>query len=304
ISALQQGYSQVLCQTLSERNLEITSLKNQGENLRRDNAITSEMVSSLQKDMLAKDEQVQQLKQEVNQLKSENKEKDHQLEALSSRCSVLKEELKKEDAQKENLEAQEKELKLYKTQIHGMEKEVRKLREELKRSSTEQSLISKTLREKSKLEHFRSQVIKATYGRAKLFQDKPVSDQQLIEKITQVTEDNISFQQKKWALQKETQPGFCRQEEVTDSIEKLKKALDGCQACMKTSCCSNDLRKEVSFLQHLQVSPPVSGLQKVSLDILHLSLSWLEETEHLLQDVGIQFSSSNKGNQPSSPVVA
>ena len=46
------------------------------------------MVSSLQKDMLAKDEQVQQLKQEVNQLKSENKEKDHQLEALNSRVSV------------------------------------------------------------------------------------------------------------------------------------------------------------------------------------------------------------------------
>ena len=48
----------------------------------------AEMVSSLQKDMLAKDEQVQQLKQEVNQLKSENKEKDHQLEALNSRVSV------------------------------------------------------------------------------------------------------------------------------------------------------------------------------------------------------------------------
>ena len=29
------------------------------------------------------------------------------------------------------------------------------------------------------LELFRSQVIKATYGRAKLFQDKPVSDQQV-----------------------------------------------------------------------------------------------------------------------------
>lgn len=46
------------------------------------------MVSSLKKDVLVKDEQVQQLKQEVNQLKSENKEKDHQLEALSSRVSV------------------------------------------------------------------------------------------------------------------------------------------------------------------------------------------------------------------------
>lgn len=46
------------------------------------------MVSSLQKDMLAKDEQVQQLKQEVNQLRSENKDKDHQLEAFSSKVSV------------------------------------------------------------------------------------------------------------------------------------------------------------------------------------------------------------------------
>lgn len=38
--------------------------------------------------MLARDEQVQQLRQEVNQLKSENKEKDYQLQALTSRVSV------------------------------------------------------------------------------------------------------------------------------------------------------------------------------------------------------------------------
>ncbi|XP_067577247.1 forkhead-associated domain-containing protein 1 isoform X2 [Pseudorca crassidens] len=331
ISALQQGYSQVLCQTLSERNLEITSLKNEAENLRRETAITSEMVSSLQRDVLVKDDQVQQLKQEVNQLKSENKEKDHQLQALSSRCSVLKEELQKEDAQNEHWEAQEKELKLCKTQIHDMEKEMKKLREELKRSCTEQSLISKTLREKSKVEEklqedsrrkllqlqemgsrenlikanleravgqlelFRSQVIKATYGRVKPFQEKPVSDQQLIEKITRVTEDNINFRQKKRTLQKETQLSSCKQEEMTENIVKLKTSLDSCQACMKMSCCSSDLKKEVDLLQHLQVSPPVSGLQKVALDILRLSLSWLEETEHLLHEVGIQFSSSDKG---------
>ncbi|XP_007459390.1 PREDICTED: forkhead-associated domain-containing protein 1 [Lipotes vexillifer] len=330
ISALQQGYSQVLCQTLSERNLEITSLKNEAENLRRETAITSEMVSSLQRDVSVKDDQVQQLKQEVNQLKSENKEKDHQLQALSSRCSVLKEELQKEDARNEHWEAQEKELKLCRTQIHDMEKEMRKLREELKRSSTEQSLISKTLWGKSKVEEklqedsrrkllqlqemgnrenlikanleravgqlelFRSQVIKATYGRVKPFQDKPVSDRQLIEKITRVTEDNINFRQKKRTLQKETQLSSCKQEEMAENIEKLKTSLDSCQACMKMSCCSNDLRKEVDLLQHLQVSPPVSGLQKVALDILRLSLSWLEETEHLLHEVGIQFSSSDK----------
>ncbi|XP_054518781.1 forkhead-associated domain-containing protein 1 isoform X6 [Pan troglodytes] len=331
ISALQKGYSQVLCQTLSERNSEITSLKNEGENLKRDNAITSGMVSSLQKDMLAKDEQVQQLKEEVSHLKSQNKDKDHQLEALGSRCSVLKEELKQEDAHRELREAQEKELKFCRTQIQDMEKEMKKLRAELRKSCTEQSVISRTLREKSKveeklqedsrrkllqlqemgnreslikinleravgqLEHFRSQVIKATYGRVKPFRDKPVTDQQLIEKITQVTEDNINFQQKKWTLQKETQLSNSKQEETTENIEKLRTSLDSCQACMKISCCSHDLKKEVDLLQHLQVSPPVSGLQKVVLDVLRHALSWLEEVEQLLRDLGILPSSPNKG---------
>ncbi|XP_045331688.1 forkhead-associated domain-containing protein 1 isoform X7 [Leopardus geoffroyi] len=267
ISALQKGYNQVLCQTLSERNSEITSLKHEGENLRKDNAVTSGMVSSLQKEVSTRDEQIQQLTQEVNQLKSENKEKEHQLEALSSRCYMLKEELRKEDSQKEQQEAQGKELKLCKIQIQDMEKEMRKLREELKKSSTEQNMISKTLREKSKL----------------------------IEKITQVTEDSINLQQKKWTLQKETQLHSSKREEITENVEKLKTSLDNCQACMKMSCCSKDLKKEVDVLQSLQVSPPVSGLQKVALDILRLALSWLEDTERLLGDVGIQLSSSDAG---------
>uniref|UniRef100_A0A2K6NBT0 Forkhead associated phosphopeptide binding domain 1 n=1 Tax=Rhinopithecus roxellana TaxID=61622 RepID=A0A2K6NBT0_RHIRO len=289
------------------------------------------MVSSLQKDMLAKDEQVQQLKEKVNQLKSQNKDKDHQLEALGSTCSVLKEELKQEDAHRELREAQEKELKLCKTQIQDMEKEMKKLRAELRKSCTEQSVISRTLREKSKveeklqedsrrkllqlqemgnreslikinleravgqLEHFRSQVIKATYGRAKPFPGKPVTDQQLIEKIAQVTEDNINFQQKKWTVQKETQLSSSKQEETTENIEKLRTSLDSCQACMKMSCCTSDLKKEVDLLQHLQVSPPVSGLQKVVLDVLRHALSWLEEVEQLLRDLGILPSGADKG---------
>ncbi|XP_053754909.1 forkhead-associated domain-containing protein 1 isoform X4 [Panthera pardus] len=295
ISALQKGYNQVLCQTLSERNSEITSLKHEGENLRKDNAVTSGMVSSLQKEVSTRDEQIQQLTQEVNQLKSENKEKEHQLEALSSRCYMLKEELRKEDSQKEHQEAQGKELKLCKIQIQDMEKEMRKLREELKKSSTEQNMISKTLREKSKLEHFRTQIIKATYGQVKPFLDRSITDQQLIEKITQVTEDSINFQQKKWTLQKETQLHSSKREEITENIEKLKTSLDNCQACMKMSCCSKDLKKEVDVLQSLQVSPPVSGLQEAALDILRLALSWLEDTERLLGDVGIQLSSSDAG---------
>ncbi|XP_037585841.1 forkhead-associated domain-containing protein 1 isoform X5 [Cebus imitator] len=295
ISALQKGYSQVLCQTLSGRNSEIASLKNEGENLKRDNAIASGMVSSLQKDMLAKDEQVQQLKEEVSQLKSQNKDKDHQLEALGSRCSVLKEELKQEGAHRELREAQEKELKLCRTVEEKLQEDSRRKLLQLQEMGNRESLIKINLeRAVGQLEHFRSQVIKATYGRAKPFPDKPVTDQQLIEKITQITEDNISFQQKKWTVQKETQLSNSKREETTENIEKLRTSLESCQACM-TSCCGSDLKKEVDLLQHLQVSPPVSGLQKAVLDILRHALSWLEKTEQLLRDLRIPPSSTDKG---------
>ncbi|CAO2589853.1 Forkhead-associated domain-containing protein 1 [Lemmus lemmus] len=329
ISALQKGYSQMLCQTLAERNSEIASLKNEGENLKRDHTITSGMVTSLQKDVSERNEQVQQLKEEVNQLKNQNKEKEHQLEALGSRCSTLKEELRKEEAQRESREAQEKELKLCQSQMQAMEKEVKKLREELRKNCSSQSTISKTLREKSKveeklqedsrrkllqlqemgnrenlikinleravgqLEHFRSQVIKATFGKTKPFRDKPVTDQQLIERIVQVTEDNLSFQQRKWTLQKETH--LSKREETTENMEKLRARLNSCQARMTGSCSSSDLKKEVGLLQHLQLSPPVAGLQKAVLDILRVALSWLDETEQLLRDLGIKLSGSDKG---------
>ncbi|XP_019061024.1 forkhead-associated domain-containing protein 1 isoform X8 [Fukomys damarensis] len=331
VSALQKDYSQVLLQTLSERNSEIASLKSEGENLRRDSARTAGKVTSLQKDMLARNMQVQQLKEEVNQLKNQNKEKEYQLEALSSRCSTLKEELRKEGAQKEHREAQEKELKRCKTQIQDMEKEIKKLREELRKCSSEQSTISRTLREKSKveeklqedsrrkllqlqemgnreslvkvnlvravgqLEHFRSQVVKATCGRVKPSLSGPITDRQLIERITQVTEDNINFPQNKWSLEKGTQPSNSRQEETSENTERLRTALESCQGCMKTSCCSRDLKREVDLLRGLRVSPPVSGLQKVTLDILSLSLSWLEGTEQLLGDVGLLLPGSDKG---------
>uniref|UniRef100_A0A8C6QE78 Forkhead-associated phosphopeptide binding domain 1 n=1 Tax=Nannospalax galili TaxID=1026970 RepID=A0A8C6QE78_NANGA len=330
ISALQNGYNQVLCQTLSERNSEIATLKSEGENLKRDHAVTSGMVTSLQKDLLSRNEQIQRLKEEVTQLKSGNQEKAQQLEALGSKCSVLKEELRKEEMKQEHREALEKELKLYKSQIQDMEKEVKKLREELKKSCCDQNTISRTLREKSKveeklqedsrrkllqlqemgnresliknnlaravgqLEHFRSQVIKATFGRTKPFRDKPVTDQQLLERIIQVTEDNLSFQQRKWTLQKETQLSNSKQE-TEESVEKLQELLDSCQACMKKPCGSGDLKREVERLQLLQLSPPMSGLQKATLDILSVSLSWLEETEQLLGDLSIHLSGADKG---------
>lgn len=80
---------------------------------------------------------------------------------------------------------------------------------------------------------------------------------QVIEKITQVTEDNINFQQKRWSLQKETQLSNCKQEEITENLGKLKKSLDGCQVALLcfspmsplSNCCAPRLGNCPAFVE-------------------------------------------------------
>lgn len=55
-----------------------------------------------------------------------------------------------------------------------------------------------------------------------------LSSGQLIERIIQVTEDNLSFQQRKWTLQRETHL-HSKQEETVHNVEKLRALLDKCQ---------------------------------------------------------------------------
>ncbi|XP_023578222.1 forkhead-associated domain-containing protein 1-like [Octodon degus] len=317
ISALQKGYSQVLCHTLSERNSEIASLKSEGENLKRDNAITAGKVTSLQKDMVERNEQVQQLKEEVNQLKTQNKEKGYQLEALGSRWADVATATPPDgpdlvlcmsswSTQPGDAEGRFPSAEAAHCPAKGhtgrssveekLQEDSRRKLLQLQEMGNRESLIKINLeRAVGQLEHFRSQVIKATYGRVKPFPDQPITDQQLIERIAQVTEDNIRFQKNKWSLEQKTQLSHSRREETTESMERLRTALDSCQDCMKMSCRSRDLRTEVDLLRGLELSPPVSRLQKATLDILSLSLSWLEGVEQLLGDLGLQLSGSDKG---------
>ncbi|XP_039768000.1 forkhead-associated domain-containing protein 1 isoform X2 [Ornithorhynchus anatinus] len=326
ISHLQRGSSEVLCHTLSERDLEITNLKNESENLRKSNTITSALVTSLQNDIAAKEQQNRHLKQEVDRLESENREKDHQLAAIIARCSSLKAEIKKN-----NLEAKEKELRACKNHITEMEREMKRLKEEVDKSQREQKMsmkrleennkVEKELQEESKrkslelkemacrelliktnleeatsqLEHFRSQIIEAIYGREKAVPEKTVPNQQLIEKISQVIEDHVSFQQKKQALQEEILSRNLKEEEISEHIKELRKSLEACQACLKLPYYSLDLRRELSILQDLRLDPSILWIQEAVVEVLTSLLSLVEEIEQLLQETGIELSSSDKG---------
>ncbi|XP_043852487.1 forkhead-associated domain-containing protein 1 [Dromiciops gliroides] len=326
ITSLQKGYSDTLCQTLTERSMEIANLKAEGENLKKDKAMSSELVASLQKDIGLKDSMVQKLRQEVDRLKSENQEKDYQLSAITSRCTKLKEDMKKDE-----LEAKENELKSCKSHIKDLEQQMKVLGEQLRKSSNEQSLISKMLKEKSKaeeklqedskkklmqlqemgyrerlikdnldkavcqLEHFRSQIIEAIYGRGKLPQARIVTNQQLVETISHVIEDNFNLQQKKIIANKNNWSVSPNKEDLLAQMDKLKTFLEDCQTCLRLSCCSNDLRKRLLDLQNLPVDASVAWLHKAIVEILQMVACWVEKFEQLLMDVGIELSLSDKG---------
>ncbi|XP_044852222.1 forkhead-associated domain-containing protein 1 isoform X3 [Mauremys mutica] len=295
ISNLQRDSSQVLCHSLSERDLEIANLKKEGEKLRRNQALTTGLVTSLQRDISAKEQRILQLKLNADKLKKENREKDNQLAVISAKCSRIKEEMKHE--------FREREVITYQNRIGELELQVKGLQGEMQKNCTEQEIITSRLAEKIKAEEElkkecerkclqlqemgrREGLIKADLEQAKA---------QLMEKIRQITDENLQIYEEEKLLQEEVISKDSEEREVSETVEVLKKSLDEFQAFLKTSYCSSSLKREICNLQDLCIDPSVLWIHTPVVEILSSLLSWVEAVEQLLQDVGIDMSCSDKG---------
>ncbi|XP_050787490.1 forkhead-associated domain-containing protein 1 isoform X2 [Gopherus flavomarginatus] len=351
ISNLQRDSSQVLCHSLSERDLEIANLKKEGEKLRRNQALTTGLVTSLQRDISAKEQRILQLKLNADKLKKENREKDNQLAVISAKfpsserrrpqkpcildfcdqemftesplvcCSRIKEEMKHE--------FREREVITYQNRIGELELQVKGLQGEMQKNCTEQEIITSRLAEKIKaekelkkecerkclqlqemgrreglikadleqakaqLECFKRQMIEIFYSQEAEIPET-VTDQQLMEKIRQITDENLQIHEEK-LLQEEIISKDSEEKEVSETVEVLKKSLDEFQAFLKTSYCSSSLKREICNLQDLCIDPSVLWIHTLVVEILSSLLSWVEAVEQLLQDVGIDMSCSDKG---------
>ncbi|TFK13869.1 claudin-1-like [Platysternon megacephalum] len=322
ISNLQRDSSQVLCHSLSERDLEIANLKKEGEKLRRNQALTTGLVTSLQRDISAKEQRILQLKLNADKLKKENREKDNQLAVISAKCSRIKEEMKHE--------FREREVITYQNRIGELELQVKGLQGKMQKNCTEQEIITNRLAEKTKaeeelkkecerkclqlqemgrreglikadleqakaqLECFKRQMIEIFYSQEAEIPET-VTDQQLMEKIRQIIDENLQIHEEEKLLQEEIISKDSEEKEVSESVEVLKKSLDEYQAFLKTSYCSSSLKREICNLQDLCIDPSVLWIHTPVVEILSSLLSWVEAVEQLLQDVGIDMSCSDKG---------
>uniref|UniRef100_A0A8D2KWJ0 Uncharacterized protein n=1 Tax=Varanus komodoensis TaxID=61221 RepID=A0A8D2KWJ0_VARKO len=119
---------------------------------------------------------------------------------------------------------------------------------------------------------------------------------QIVDKIKQIQASNKEYIQRETLLREEIRAKDSEMEDVSGSIELLKKSLDGFQDFLKTSYCSSSLREEMCHLQALCLSPPASGVQASVCEVLCSLLRWVDAVERLLQDVGIDASDSEKGS--------
>ncbi|XP_064253364.1 forkhead-associated domain-containing protein 1 isoform X5 [Passer domesticus] len=319
INDLQKGSNQVFSHSLHERDLEIGRLRKESEKLKRDQALTAGLVSNLQRELLQKDQKIQQLQQETEKLNKENQENDNQLAVVSAKCSRIKEETKHELREQELISCRNR-IKELEQGLQGLQGEIRKhesvqkqlaektkVEEELKAAWCQQAgqlremgrrerlLWSDVQRAGEQLESFKTQVMQVFSPSAAGSTGKPVTEQQVIEKVRQISDEKQQSHEREKSLQKELSSRLAKEKEVSANIEVFKDSLQKLQACLRSPCSSASLRGELGQLELLCLDPPVSAIRTAVVDMARGPLSWLEGAEQLLDSAGVDLHTSGKG---------
>ncbi|XP_027513739.1 forkhead-associated domain-containing protein 1 [Corapipo altera] len=323
ISDLQKGSSQVFSHSLYERDLEIGRLRRESEKLKKDQALSAGLVSSLQREVLQKEQKIQQLQQEIEKLKKENREKDNQLAVVSAKCSRIKEETKRERGEQEIISCRNR--------IGELERDLEGLQMEIQKHCAKQESIQNQLAEKAKaeeeleaacaqqavqlremgrrerllraelrrageqLESFKIQVMQVCSPSAAGSTGKSITEQQAIEKVRQICDENQQSHEREKCLQEDLSSRLTKEKEVSANIEVLKNSLLELQACLRSSCSSTSLRGKMEQLEVVSLDPSISAIRTAVVDMARVPLSWLEDMEQLVASAGMDLCTSGQG---------
>ncbi|KAM7083994.1 forkhead-associated domain-containing protein 1 [Ciconia maguari] len=286
-SNLQKGSSQVFSHSLYERDLEIGRLRKESEKLKRDHALAAGLVTSLQREIAGKEQKIQQLKQDVEKMKKENREKDKQLAVVSAKCSRIKEEMKRELGEREVIACRNR--------IEELERDLEGLQGQVQKYCAEQESVRNQLAEKAQLASFKTQVMQVCSPAAAGVAGKAVTEQQVIEKVRQISDEKQQSQEREKCLQEELSSRLSKEKEVSANVEVFKKSLRELQACLRSSCSSDSLRGELGRLEAACLDPSISAMGTAVVEMARVPLSWLEDAERLLASVGMDPRASGKG---------
>ncbi|XP_062889132.1 forkhead-associated domain-containing protein 1-like isoform X2 [Mobula hypostoma] len=295
ITKLQKGSSEIMRHSLTERDLEIAKLKKEAEQLKKDNNIITGLVTSLQREVTAKEHQLLQVNAEVEGLRKIIQEKSNQLADMSAKFSRMRE----ANNHQEELVAKEKELvtqrhnvKQLESRLKEMESEIEQLRgqqDNEKRSASEERLVREQLQDE--LERTRLQLQEMGRRERLVKVDLEQAQARVIEEMTQIIDEREEFKEK---LQEAMDLKAAEEEERFGNMEGLSRALEESEARLRTDFV-NHVKQEFETLQALSVDQTLLWVQNVVTGILNATLLWLHQLEQNLVDAGIDVSSCEGG---------
>ncbi|EOB04747.1 Forkhead-associated domain-containing protein 1, partial [Anas platyrhynchos] len=339
ISDLQKDSSEIFSHSLYERDLEIGSLRKESEKLKRDHALTTGLVTSLQREIAVKEQKIQQLKQDVEKIKKANREKDNQLAVVSAKvstpvtCSVsdglihglawnmnssflgLLQRIGELECDLKGLQGEVQKYRIEQETIQSKLSEKAKAEEELKNACERKSLQLQEMgrrerllksdvdRAKVQLASFKTQVVQVCLPQAAGEAGKALSIQQVLEKVRQICEENQQSQEREKRLQEEISARLSKEKEVSENVTVFKESVRELQAFLGTSFCSDSLRRELCKFEAVLVDPLVSDVQAAVVEIARVALLWLEGAEQLLASAGLDLPTSGKGPIRGNPGV-
>ncbi|XP_072334485.1 forkhead-associated domain-containing protein 1-like isoform X2 [Scyliorhinus torazame] len=324
IAKLQKGSSEVMRHSLTERDLEITKQKNEIEKLKEDNNIITGLVTSLQRKITVKDQQLLRVNAEGEKLRQDLRDKDGQLAAMSAKFSRMRE----SGVHQEELVSKQKELVTYRHNAKQLESRIKELESEVKQLRSQQAVMKTSISEEkraqeqvqdelertrlllqemgrrerlvrvdleqaqAKLERFRSRIMQTTYSAPGVQSPKEaLSDEQVIEQMKQIISEWAELKEK---LQDELDLKVSEEEERFTNTERLRRALEETEVHLRVDF-GNCAKKELGTLQELSVDQTLLWVQKAITGILRSSLSWQQQSEQSLLDAGIDTSSCEGG---------
>ncbi|XP_048066393.1 forkhead-associated domain-containing protein 1 [Megalobrama amblycephala] len=280
---LQRYSGEMLGQAVTERDQKIRSLSEQMNKLRNEKNSSTALISSLQRDVSARDKQALKLATEVDKLRRDVRDKEAKLTSMMDK-------LKDTQKHQNELLARQREAESLKKEQASLLAEIDRLKQlHEETQQREQRVLAELKQTQSRFDSFRDQIVKTVR-----VSDKE-SDQKVLDCLSELMEQMEMYKTKVHDFKTKFKEEAHTQKKMLDETQKFRARLQECQSLVQNACIADTVQMEISRLQDMNLSPALSWVQEHSLIILKLLHTVLQNAAQMLQASGVDVSMKTGG---------
>ncbi|XP_065102904.1 forkhead-associated domain-containing protein 1 isoform X2 [Paramisgurnus dabryanus] len=273
---LQSWFGEMMGQAVTERDQKIISLSEQLTKVKSENKSSTALVSSLQRDLTAREKQALKLAAEVDKLRQDVRHKDAKLTSTMDK-------VKEAQKHKDELLTKQNMVESLKKEQASLLTEMDKLKQLHQQTQQREQRVQAELKyTQSRFDSFRKQISTAAH----LNSDKK-SDQEVLDCFSEIIKEmemhKSKLHQSEVKLEEETDA----QRKTLDETQKFRARLEECQNRVQDTCMADMVQMEISGLQGMNLSPALSWVQAHSLFVLNILHALMHKTAQRLQAAGV-----------------